>query len=386
MNKFLHLLFSVITIFASLPVLADEVVFIPSETPVSGQLSDHEGPDSVAIDGIQIAITNGDFTNGNMYSFYQGQTTTFSSEVGVITKIEITSLYRDMEKGGPGHFVSPSTGTYTFSDSVGVWTGSADRITFQTPAASLKASRIVVTYTRDPNAVAKPRINGEDRFLVRSVVSISAQQGDAVIHYTTDGSEPDENSAVYSGPFYIYNTVTVKALAMRGENKSSTVTAVYHLGETYTVEQAIAMIADSIAPDYPVFVEGWVQQVNSFDNFSGSMTYFITRNRNDIEPGLRVVDGMGMAGVPFSEDTKLKNKDQVIVKGKLEPVEYFDVYENGMSGSLLFGVNGVTTSLEQHFVPEEQKDDDAVFNLAGQRVDKAYKGIVVKKGKKYIRR
>lgn len=176
MNKFLHLLFSVITIFASLPVLADEVVFIPSETPVSGQLSDHEGPDSVAIDGIQIAITNGDFTNGNMYSFYQGQTTTFSSEVGVITKIEITSLYRDMEKGGPGHFVSPSTGTYTFSDSVGVWTGSADRITFQTPAASLKASRIVVTYTRDPNAVAKPRINGEDRFLVRSVVSISAQQ------------------------------------------------------------------------------------------------------------------------------------------------------------------------------------------------------------------
>lgn len=77
MNKFLHLLFSVITIFASLPVLADEVVFIPSETPVSGQLSDHEGPDSVAIDGIQIAITNGDFTNGNMYSFYQGQTTTF---------------------------------------------------------------------------------------------------------------------------------------------------------------------------------------------------------------------------------------------------------------------------------------------------------------------
>lgn len=74
------------------------------------------------------------------------------------------------------------------------------------------------------------------------------------------------------------------------------------------------------------------------------------------------------------------------MKGKLKPVEYFDVYENGMSGSLLFGVNGVTTSLEQHFVPEEQKDDDAVFNLAGQRVDKTYKGIVVKKGKKYIRR
>ena len=39
------------------------------------------------------------------------------------------------------------------------------------------------------------------------------------------------------------------------------------------------------------------------------------------------------------------------------------------------GINKVVT---------DQPSSAAIYNLAGQRVDKAYKGIVVKEGKKYI--
>lgn len=42
-----------------------------------------------------------------------------------------------------------------------------------------------------------------------------AIQGDAEIHYTLDGSEPDENSPVYTGPIEIRETCTLKAKSFR---------------------------------------------------------------------------------------------------------------------------------------------------------------------------
>ena len=35
---------------------------------------------------------------------------------------------------------------------------------------------------------------------------------------------------------------------------------------------------------------------------------------------------------------------------------------------------------------EEAEEDAPLYNIAGQRVDKSYKGIVIKKGKKYVAR
>ena len=40
-------------------------------------------------------------------------------------------------------------------------------------------------------------------------------QGDAVIHYTLDGSEPDEDSPIYEGPIEIRETCTLKAKSFR---------------------------------------------------------------------------------------------------------------------------------------------------------------------------
>lgn len=62
-------------------------------------------------------------------------------------------------------------------------------------------------------------------------VSITVSTQGALIHYTTDGSEPTINSAAYTAPIYISSHTTLKACAYKdGWQNSPVVTAVYILG------------------------------------------------------------------------------------------------------------------------------------------------------------
>ena len=62
-------------------------------------------------------------------------------------------------------------------------------------------------------------------------VTISCATADAVIRYTTDGTEPTSSSAQYSGAIQVANTTTIKAKAFKaGMNDSATVTATYIIG------------------------------------------------------------------------------------------------------------------------------------------------------------
>ena len=59
-------------------------------------------------------------------------------------------------------------------------------------------------------------------------VVITCADAGAVIRYTTDGSDPDASSAVYTGPIFVDDDVTIKARAFEdGKNPSPVVGAVY---------------------------------------------------------------------------------------------------------------------------------------------------------------
>lgn len=62
--------------------------------------------------------------------------------------------------------------------------------------------------------LAKPVISGDENFIETTSVTISAADGSAV-YYTTDGSNPDTNSSVYSAAINISATTTVKAIAVK---------------------------------------------------------------------------------------------------------------------------------------------------------------------------
>lgn len=71
---------------------------------------------------------------------------------------------------------------------------------------------------------AVPAIDGGGRvFEGSTVVSLTSTSRIGKIHYTVDGIEPKSNSPVYTAPFRIENTTTVKAIVIDGAGHRSRV-------------------------------------------------------------------------------------------------------------------------------------------------------------------
>ena len=71
-------------------------------------------------------------------------------------------------------------------------------------------------------SLTSPTISGNTQFTDSTQVSMSGPDG-AEIHYTTDGSVPTAESAVYSEAFSLSATTTVKAIAIKDGQSSEVV-------------------------------------------------------------------------------------------------------------------------------------------------------------------
>lgn len=132
---------------------------------------------------------------------------------------------------------SATVGDISVSGATATWTGSASELVLSnTATAQARITSIVVTYTTgeggDTPAVptlTKPTFTPADgtAFDESMEVAIEAEEG-ATIYYTTNGDEPSTASDVYSEPFTITETTTVKAYAVKdGSNDSQVATATY---------------------------------------------------------------------------------------------------------------------------------------------------------------
>jgi predicted histone-like DNA-binding protein len=74
--------------------------------------------------------------------------------------------------------------------------------------------------------LTSPSINGNTSFTESTQVSLSGPDG-AEIHYTTDGSTPTAESALYSEAFTLSSTTTVKAIAIKDGQSSEVVSRVF---------------------------------------------------------------------------------------------------------------------------------------------------------------
>lgn len=85
-------------------------------------------------------------------------------------------------------------------------------------------------------------------FMDSTVVAMNNTDSGAVIRYTTDGTDPGPASPVYSGPFPIFSTTTVKAVAMKnGFPDSFTISATFKkIPQNRTLK-----LAFPYAPQYP---------------------------------------------------------------------------------------------------------------------------------------
>ena len=90
------------------------------------------------------------------------------------------------------------------------------------------------------------------------MVSISCSTANADIFYTTDGSEPTINSQPYDGPFTLYETTTIKAIATKvGYNNSGIAEA------TYIIQNDVVIIFNQ---DWEEDWHGWTEVLEYGDS------------------------------------------------------------------------------------------------------------------------
>lgn len=150
----------------------------------------------------------------------------------------------------------------------------------------------------------------------------------------------------------------------------------------YTIAKAKELIDAGKGLSESVYVKGIVSQASeSLNDIYGSLSYYIS---DDGTTGneLQVYGGLSFKGEKFTSVDDIKVGDVVVVYGKL--VKYKTTYELEQN-NILISLNGTTTGIT-NITTDEAAKNAPVYNLAGQKVTKAYKGVVIKNGKKMIQK
>lgn len=150
----------------------------------------------------------------------------------------------------------------------------------------------------------------------------------------------------------------------------------------YTIAKAKELIDAGKGLSESVYVKGIVSQASeSLNDTYGSLSYYIS---DDGTTGneLQVYGGLSFKGEKFTSVDDIKVGDVVVVYGKL--VKYKTTYELEQN-NILISLNGTTTGIT-NITTDEAAKNAPVYNLAGQKVTKAYKGVVIKNGKKMIQK
>ena len=161
--------------------------------------------------------------------FYAGSNIVVECSLGNITSIVFdcnSSSYATALKNSIGNAATASSDKVTVT-----LDGSSNSFTIAKLTAQVRMDALTVTYTAagagEVSKPVTPTLTAGGNFVGSIEVEISCATEGAEIYYTTDGTEPTEDSDVYSEPFEITETTTVKAIAVNKAGASSVATAVY---------------------------------------------------------------------------------------------------------------------------------------------------------------
>ena len=147
----------------------------------------------------------------------------------------------------------------------------------------------------------------------------------------------------------------------------------------YTVAKANDLITAGQGLETKVYVIGTITKIKEVSTSYGNATYWIGDGTEYSANDLEIYRGYYLEGENFTAEDQIKVGDKVIVYGNL--VDYKGTKE--MTGSSIYSLNGVTTGISN--IKAETINDGAVYNVAGQRVNKLSKGINIVNGKKIIK-
>ena len=147
----------------------------------------------------------------------------------------------------------------------------------------------------------------------------------------------------------------------------------------YTVAKANELIAAGKGLDSKVYVAGTITKIKEVSTQYGNATFWIGDEATRGEADLQIFRGNFLENQPFTAEDQIKVGDKVIMYGKLVDYngtkEMKDVHVYSLNGNQTVGIRGI----------EAGKNSQSIYNLAGQRVGKAVKGIYVINGKKVVK-
>ncbi|MBR4368118.1 MAG: chitobiase/beta-hexosaminidase C-terminal domain-containing protein [Prevotella sp.] len=241
------------------------------------------------------------------------------------------------------------------------------------------------------SGVTAPEISGDEVFCGSTQVTITADEG-AQIYYTTDGNDPTTSDALYAGPFTLTSSATVKAVAAKSGALSSVVSKDFIMTTGDGSETNPFTVADVLS--LPAAYTGtgkWVKGVivGSVKNAGALEETPETASNIAIADAAGETDWAKISCVALPAESEIRTAlnlvdnptnigQEVKVCGSIE--KYFG--NMGVKSPTAFalgtsGVNGITA--------DKAIDANApMYNLAGQRVSKAYKGVVIQNGHKFI--
>lgn len=130
--------------------------------------------------------------------------------------------------------------------------------------------------------LSAPTINEEATYFYPEMkVSLTTTDADCEIRYTTDGSTPTTESTVYSEPFSIAATTTVKAIAVRGTQVSSVTSRTFSLAAPISVrfggEQLLGTFCAPYATQLPDGVTAYYAAAMNPENTALNLSLYDAR-------------------------------------------------------------------------------------------------------------
>lgn len=369
---------------------------LPGVSSMESNEGDFNEATTCTVDGIAVTvsakeegITNANriWTSSARLRMYSGTLTVQAPEGKQISKIEIAQ-----KKWNANNKVDNGT-----IDKTGNWTGSANKVVYSIAANTQIKSMIVtlgeggtpqppveITYTdvasvkdllanykEDTKNLNLTLTNAKVTFVneYKGTINTYVREGDTAIELRTLGFNMPVNS-ILTGKVKVdlkYNYGVPYLTANAGtDDESITVT------ESNEAAQPIeATIADILANKYLndlVTIKNFTFSKEEYD--TGKFNYYA----NDGEQKIMIYDKFnkvgGVAELTEGEVYNVTGLYGAIFKGLPEILPTQKV-----TAGTSTGINNITTSAA---------DNAPIFNLAGQKVGKGYKGVVIKAGKKMI--
>lgn len=386
-------------------------------------------------DGITLTLKEGTSTSGlgklatAEYRFYKGNILTVSSTIGNITNIEFTCTANNTAKYGPGCFAAQNG--YTFKDKVGTWVGNATSVDFTAESAQVRAKTIKVTvggaagetkkaaklafseekvnhevgtdftsptFSWETTATVKFSSDNEAVATVNAegVIALGTEEGKAVI--TAESAENDVYAAGKATcTVYVWHYVTYKKATAIESGKKYLIVA-QRDGNTYYAMPC----KESYKYGYlsTVMKEGTLDELKIESSYDDNFVFA------KYEDGYSIQDCYGRYLYMDDEHAAFQlGKEPVAWELEASDNGTFSLTNNGKF--IQFG-QGTFTSFGAYAIMQDitvlpmlfkmvegttginniqtttAVKNNVMYNIAGQRVNKDYKGLVIMNGKKMM--